>query len=175
MSNSEYLARHNGALIILAVTWPKKYKLIGVDTVWYKKQWEQGIVLENNKAKLVWDFQFNLQKTETARRSDLILETKDEKQTWICDRACLIDAKWKDTLTRYRQLAVETREKRLGYSITIIPVIIGTLGAGMKNTMNDMTNLLTKQELVVKTAGEMQKTILMDSETLLRKVVSGFV
>ena len=149
--------------------------MIGVDTVWYKKQWEQGIVLENNKAKLVWDFQFNLQKTETARRSDLILETKDEKQTWICDRACLIDAKWKDTLTRYRQLAVETREKRLGYSITIIPVIIGTLGADMKNTMNDMTNLLTKQELVVKTAGEMQKTILMDSETLLRKVVSGFV
>ena len=63
--NSEYLTRHNRALI-LAVTWAKEHKLIGADTVWYKEQWERGMVLKNDKAKLVWDFQFNLQKTETA-------------------------------------------------------------------------------------------------------------
>ena len=45
----------------------------------------------------------------------------------------------------------------------------------MKETMNELTKLLTKQELVVKTVAEMQKTILMDSETLLRKVLSGLV
>ena len=42
----------------------------------------------------------------------------------------------------------------------------------MKKTMNDLTKLLTKQELLVNTAAEMQKTILMNSETLLRKVFS---
>ena len=45
----------------------------------------------------------------------------------------------------------------------------------MKKTINELTKLLTKHELVVKTAAEMQKTILMDSETLLRKVLSGIV
>ena len=79
LSNSEYLTRHNRALMILAVTWSKEQNLIGADTVWYKEPWERGIVLENDKAKLIWNFQFNLRKTETIRRPYLILETKYEK------------------------------------------------------------------------------------------------
>ena len=67
------------------------------------------------------------------------------------------------------------RETRPGYNVTVAPIIIGALGEGMKKTMNDLTKLLTKQELAVKTAAEMQKTILMDSETLLRKAFSGLV
>ena len=35
LANSEYLTRHNRALMILAVAWAKEYKLIGEDTVWY--------------------------------------------------------------------------------------------------------------------------------------------
>ena len=63
--NSEYLNRHNRALMILAVTWGKEHKLIGADTVCNKERWERGMVLENHKVKLVWDFQFYLRKTET--------------------------------------------------------------------------------------------------------------
>ena len=81
--NSEYLTRHNRALMILAVAWAKEYELIGEDTVWYKERWERGTVLENVKAKLVWDFEFNLQKTNTSRRPDLILEDKESKKIWI--------------------------------------------------------------------------------------------
>ena len=137
------------------------------------------MVMESDKAKLVWDFQFNLRKTETARRPDLILELKNERQIWICDMACPmqqnIDTIRTDKLTRYRQLAFEMRERRPAYTVTIVPVIIGALGGGMKKTTNELTKLLAKHELVVKTAAEMQKTILMDSETLLRKVLSGIV
>ena len=56
LSNSEYLTRHRRALTIHTVTWVKEHKLIGADTVWYKERWEQRIVLENDKGKLVWDF-----------------------------------------------------------------------------------------------------------------------
>ena len=59
---SEYLTRHNRALMILSVTRVKEHKLIGADTLWYKERWEPGMVLENDKAKLAWDFQFNLRK-----------------------------------------------------------------------------------------------------------------
>ena len=86
-----------------------------------------------------------------------------------------IDTKRTDKLTRYRQLAFEMRERRNGYTVTIVPVIIGTLGGGMKKTINEVTKLLAKHELVVRIAAKMQKTILMDSETLLRKVLSGIV
>ena len=88
LCNSEYLTRHNRALMILAVTWAKEHKFIGADTVWYKERWKRGMVLENLKVKPVCDFQFNLRKTETARRPDLRLETKYQKQIWICDMAC---------------------------------------------------------------------------------------
>ena len=115
--------------------------------------------------------------TEAARRPNLIIETKCEKQIWICNMACpmqqSIDTRRRDKLTQYRQLAFEMKERRPGYTLTIVPIIIGALSGGMKKAINDLTKLLTKQKLVVKTAAEMQKTILMDSETLLRKVFSG--
>ena len=60
LANHEYLTRHNRALMIWAVAWSKEYELIVEDTVWYKGRWEQGTVLENDKAILVWDFEFNL-------------------------------------------------------------------------------------------------------------------
>ena len=41
--------------------------------------------------------------------------------------------------------------------------------------MTELTKLFGRQELVIKTAAEIQKTILMDSETLLRKVFSRLV
>ena len=57
----------------LAITWAKEHNLIGQDTVWYKERWEKGMVLENEKAKLVWDFEFHFRKTTTARKPDLTL------------------------------------------------------------------------------------------------------
>ena len=71
-------------------------------------------------------------------------------------------------LTRYQQLAFETTERRPGYTVMIITVIIKALGISLKKKINELIKLLTKQELVVKTATKMPKTILMDSETLLR-------
>ena len=60
-------------------------------------------------------------------------------------------------LTRYQQLAFETTEKRPGYTVMIITVIIKAHGISLKTTtttttkINELIKLLTKQELVVKT------------------------
>ena len=88
LANNEYLLRHNRALMIMAVAWAKEYELVSKDTVWYNERWERGTVMENDKGKLVWDFEFHLRKTTTARRPDLILEDKEKKKIWICDMAC---------------------------------------------------------------------------------------
>ena len=62
--------------------------MIGPDTVRYKERWGRETVLENDKAKLFWGFEFHLRKTTTARRLDLILEQKETKKVWICDMKC---------------------------------------------------------------------------------------
>ena len=68
LANSEYLLRHNRALMIMAVAWVKEYGLVGGDIVRYKERWKQETVLENEIGKLVWDFEFHLRKTTTMRR-----------------------------------------------------------------------------------------------------------
>ena len=41
--------------------------------------------------------------------------------------------------------------------------------------MVELSNALNKSELAKKVAGEMQKTILMDSESIIHKVLSGLI
>ena len=179
LANNEYLLRQNRALMIMAVAWAKEYELVSKDTVWYKERWERGTVMENDKGKLVWDFEFHLRKTTTARRPDLILEDKEKKKIWICDMACPqqrnIQAKRLDKLTKYRQLPYETRERRLGYEIMVVPLIIGALGGGVKQIFSDMGKIFEDKNILNRTICEMQKTVLMDSETASRKVLSGLI
>ena len=160
--------------MIMAVNWAKEYELIGNDVIWYKKRWERGAVLENERGKLVWDFEFKLQKTTTARRPDLILEDIEKKKIWICDMACPqqqnIATKRLRKLTKYWQLAFEARERRAGYN-----VIIGALGGRMRQIAKDLGMIFENNDIKQKTICEMQKTILMDSETMARKVLSGLI
>ena len=123
LANSEYLTRHNQALMILAVAWAKQQELVGQEAIWYEQRWDRGTVLENDKAILVRNFKFHLRKTTTARRPNLILELKIIKKVWICDMARPqqnnIEAKRTEKLTKYRQLAFETSERRPGYKIYV--------------------------------------------------------
>ena len=74
--------------MILAVAWAKQQELMDQEAIWYQQKWDRGMLLENDKAKLVWDFEFHLQKTTSVRRPDLLLELKIDKKIWICNMAC---------------------------------------------------------------------------------------
>ncbi|KXJ25611.1 hypothetical protein AC249_AIPGENE6318 [Exaiptasia diaphana] len=110
-------------------------------------------------------------KTATARRPDLILEMKEKKKIWICDMACPqqhnIEAKRMEKLTKYRQLAFELRERRPGYDVKVVPVIIGALGGGIKMTISEVSKLFENHENVERIVGEMQKTVLMNRTELM--------
>ena len=79
LASSKYLARHNRAFIVMAVAWAKEQDLLDQNVKWYQEKWKSGHVLENSQAKLVGDFEFNLRKTTTSRKSDLMLEEKQTK------------------------------------------------------------------------------------------------
>ena len=71
------------------------------------------------------------------------------------------------------------RERRPGCDIAIILVVIGALGGGMKEVLRDVERVfserLERKKLAEKAVAEMQKTVLMDSESMVRKVLSGLV
>ena len=57
----------------------------------------------------------------------------------------------------------------------VVPLVIGALGGGIKKIRVDMGKFSENKYLLKRTSYEIQKTILMDSETTSRKVLSGLV
>ena len=55
--------------MITAVNWAKEYELIGNDVILYKERWERGAVLENERGKLVWGFEFKPQKNHNGKET----------------------------------------------------------------------------------------------------------
>ena len=179
LANSEYLTRHNRALMILGISWANEFNLVEKDMKWYNQKWCRGYNLENNHAKLVWDFEFNLRKTTISRRPDLTLEDKEKKILWICVMACPQEnntvTKQDEKQTKYRQLAFELRERRAEYKIYVIPAVIGALSGVIKEAIHEVKKIFKEDDLCEKSVREMQRTILMDGETIIHKILSGFV
>ena len=84
-----------------------------------------------------------------------------------CPQQRNVETKQLKKLTKYRHLAFEMQERRPGYEILIIPIVIGALGGGMKQAILDLGKIFSNEELTKKTIYEMQKTVLMDSETTI--------
>ena len=88
--------------------------------------------------------------------------------------------------TKYRQFTFELRERRSEYKIYVIPVIIGALRGGIREAIYEVKKIIKQDDSSKKIVGEMQRTmkqlyrkycqdILMDSETIIQKILSGLV
>ena len=142
LASSEYLARHNKALVVLALAWTKEQNLLDQNVKWYQEKWNRRHVLENSQAKLIWDFDFNLRKTTTSKRPDVMLEEKQTKTVWICDMVCTqkknIEHKRLEKGTHYRQLAFKIRERRPGFNVKVMPLVISAFGRGIKEVLKEL-------------------------------------
>ena len=127
---------------------------------------------------MIWDFQFKLIKTEKARRPDLILEDKEERQIFIVDMAIPmemnVEKKRRSKLRKYQQLAYEIRMRRPGFKIYIIPLIIGCCGRGADNTLLQLKKFFSER-MSIGVLREMLKTVVSHSESIIRKVISGLI
>ena len=137
------------------------------------------MVLENEGGKRVWNFEFHLHKNTTARKPNLTLEDKAKKKIWICDMTCPqqqnIETKRLEKLTKYRQLSYKSSERQPEYKIMVVPLVIGAVGRGIRQIMADMGKMFGNKYFLKQTICEMYKTVLMDSKTTSRKVLSGLV
>ena len=78
LAGSEYVRRHDKALKVLAVQWCIKNGLLPEGTKWYMEKWEKGKVIERGGKKLLWDWEYRMRTTCTARRPDLTLEDNEK-------------------------------------------------------------------------------------------------
>ena len=67
------------------------------------------------------------------------------------------------------------RERRTEYKIYVISVVIGELGGGIKEAILEVKKIFKKDDLSENIVGEMERTVLMDSETIIRKILPGLV
>ena len=70
-------------------------------------------------------------------------------------------------MTKYRQLAFETRERRPGYEIYVVSVVVGALGGGIKALKVNLKKIFNNNDLLDEVVAVMQKTVLMDSESIV--------
>ena len=65
------------------------------------------------------------------------------------------------------------RERRPGFKSKVVALVIRAFGGGIKEVLKELEKLI--DDLYEKIVAEMQKAILMDSENIIQKVLSGLV
>ena len=79
-----------------------------------------------------WDFEYNTRKESTARRPDVTIEYKKRKVIHLVHMAFPSDKnvleKNKKKRQKYQQLVFEARERRPGYRVEVIPIVIACIG-----------------------------------------------
>ena len=131
--------------------------------------------------KLFWDWKHPMRTNCIGRRPDLTLEDTSKKTILLIVMACPNEynkiAKRDEKIAKYNRLCFELRERR-GYTVIVILTIIGCLGGGMKELKDNIRQIFeydsNDKELEWITR-EMQNTVLWESESLIKKVLSGLL
>ena len=92
-----------------------------------------------------------------------------------CPQEHNISDKHSEKLNEYQQLTFTTREKRPGYDVKILPMIIGCLGGGMQRLAEQVAKIIKDKNDVEGVCQNMQKSVLVESETIMNKVISGII
>ena len=124
----DYKERHNKVASMLHWNLRKKYYLPASAKWWEHINVEK--VLQNEEVKILWDFRIQTDKHLAHNMPDITVVEK--KQVWLIDVAISGDNRINQTeveeITKYQDLKVEV-ERLWEKKATVLPVVIGTLGA----------------------------------------------
>ena len=120
-----------------------------------------------------------MRQSSASRRPDLTLEDKENKKILLCDIACPqegnIEMKIKEKMDKYQQLALETKEERMAYKVEIIPLLVRCLGGGIGRLLKNVFRVIGDQIKTERIVKEMQMIVLMERETIMKKILAGIV
>ena len=126
-------------------------------------------VLENNTHKLLWDFDIHTDHQILARRPDLIIINKKERNCKIVDFAVPANHRIKlkecEKKDKYLNLARELKKLR-NMKMTIIPIVIGAFGIVNKGLLKGLEDLEVGGRVTT-----IQTTTLLRTARILRRVL----
>jgi len=168
IAQSEYKRRHDK--VAAAVHWSlcKKHDLPHSEK-WYDHRAEA--VTENEKVKVLWDFNIQTDKLIEARRPDIVLVNKETKECQIIDIAIpgdtRVEKKEEEKIDKYHELAFEVG-RLWEVRAKVIPIVIGALGTITSRLPSYLA--LIGAELSFET---IQKSAILGTGQILRKSLYG--
>ena len=165
LAQKEYKRRHDNLAKIVHWKIARKHNFEAGDK-WYEHEPES--VLQNQDYKILWDFSIQTDVIE-AQRPDLVVVDKKERSCKIIDFAVpgdsRIEEKEKDKIEKYQDFGREL-QKIWNVKVNIMPLAVGSLGAIAKQFGNRL-----KQIGIAVGTGQVQKTVLLGTAGILRKVL----
>ena len=117
----------------------------------------------------MWDFSIQTDHVIEARAPDLVVVNKMRRACKIIDFAvpgdCRIEEKEKEKIEKYQDLRREL-QKIWNVRVKIVPLVVGFLGAIPKQFGNRLKETGVSAEI-----GQVQKTVLLGTARILRKVL----
>ena len=128
--------------------------------------------LENETSKILWDFNIYTDRAIHHRRPDIVLIDKVDNKVKIIDIAvpwdANIESKYREKVDHYKDLAIEL-SRLWQKQVTIIPVIVGSLGCVKSNLDKALKDLSIEVECRSYT---LQKTAVLASAYILRRFLT---
>ena len=137
-----YMERHNKALQVVYYDICRHYGF-EVPLRW----WEVSPVpvTENERAKVLWDVPIPTDIEIVARRPDILLQDKETRKLYIIDMAVAWDSiqteRHGEKLSKYGPFSADLRRQFPGYSVVIVPVVLGSLGVVSNHLVEDLCRL----------------------------------
>ena len=140
------------------------------ETIPYYK-YEPPAVCENDDVRIYWNRKIQTDRTIPNNIPDLVLTFKKEKKTFIVDFAVSLatnlSKSYAEKINKYLPLRDEITEMWRMESVTIVPIVIGTLGEIPKKLKENISVLGLEWELYK----PIQKSVILDTCSIVRRAV----
>ena len=167
LAQGEYKRRHDKVATRIHCELCKTYNF--PYKKWYQHRAEG--VLENEKAKILWDINIQTRYVIEHRRPDIILIDKESNNTLLIDIAVPGDLRVKksecEKREKYEELRIEI-EKVWKTKARVVPIVVGAMGA-QNDLKKYVTGVLEFKDNIV---NELQSIAVLGTSHILRKVLT---
>ena len=166
IAQTDYKGRHDKVAATLHWSLCKQFGFVRAEK-WYDHRAEK--VLENEEFKLLWDYDIKTDKVIKERRPDLVIVKKKARQALIVDVAIPGDSrvamKELEKKMKYRDLAVELQRLWEMKKVSVVPIVIGALGAIPPELPNHLKTIAVEDV----TIEQLQRSAVLGTAYILRK------
>ena len=155
LAQKEYKQKHDNIARIVHLEPCQVFGLVG-EVKWYNNK-PTGVV-ENDRAKILWDFNIQTDHAIQHRRPGIVVLYKNERKCHLIDTAVpgdkRIELKEQEKIDNYTELRHEVKKIWNLPQVVVVPVVVGALGVTSKRLKecSEMLNMKSSIELLQNTA-----------------------